>query len=237
MSITEFGADVKKDVPTHLEESAVTKAIASAPAAHPVMAKAADHPALKVAAASHPAVAALVATHPGVQAAAPHVSGAAAAHADAQGGPAHPAVAANHPAVEAAIKAPGCRGGDRLAPARRCAQPRPRAPRRRSRREARLVASRRSPLPSRPRLALVPRLGLGWRRLRERRRSVRVVAVALGRVASRGSGSAPLVGSHPFLVVGRAGCLRRLRRERSLCRRPGTPGHRSLRWRRPDSGR
>jgi hypothetical protein len=104
MSITEFGADVKKDVPTHLEESAVPKAIASAPAAHPVMSAAADHPAVKVATASHPAVAALVATHPGVQAAAPHVSGAAAAHVDAQGGPPHPAVAANHPAIEKAIK-------------------------------------------------------------------------------------------------------------------------------------
>ena len=104
MSITEFGADVKKDVPTHLEESAVSKAVTSAPAAHPVMSAAADHPAVKVAAASHPAVAALVATHPGVQAAAPHVASAAAAHVDAQGGPAHPAVAANHPAIEKAIK-------------------------------------------------------------------------------------------------------------------------------------
>ena len=107
MSITEFGADVKKDVPSHLDEAA-PKSLTSMPTAvvHPVMAAAADHPAVKVAAASHPAVAALVATHPGVQAAAPHVSGAAAAHADAQGGPAHPAVAANHPAVEAAIKHP-----------------------------------------------------------------------------------------------------------------------------------
>jgi hypothetical protein len=104
MSLTEFGADVKKDVPTHLEESAVPKAVTSAPAAHPVMTAAADHPAVKVAAASHPAVAALVATHPGVQAAAPHAASVAAAHADAQGGPSHPAVAANHPAVEKAIK-------------------------------------------------------------------------------------------------------------------------------------
>jgi len=106
MSLTEFGADLKKDVPTYLEESAVTKAIASAPAAHPVMAAAADHPAVKVAAASHPAVAALVATHPGVQAAAPHVSNAAEVHVAAQGGPAHPAVVANHPAVEKAIQHP-----------------------------------------------------------------------------------------------------------------------------------
>jgi hypothetical protein len=105
MSITEFGADVKKDVPSHLDVPAEAKSLASAPAAsHPVMKVASDHPAVKVAAASHPAVAALVASHPGVQAAAPHVSGAAAAHVDAQGGPSHPAVAANHPAVEKAVK-------------------------------------------------------------------------------------------------------------------------------------
>jgi hypothetical protein len=104
MSLTEFGADVKSSVPSHISE-ATPKAVTdvSAAAAHPVMAAAADHPAVKVAAASHPAVAALIATHPAIQAAAPHVSNAAAAHADAQGGPAHPAVAANHPAVEKAI--------------------------------------------------------------------------------------------------------------------------------------
>ncbi len=106
MSITEFGADEKKLIPSHVDETTKAPAAATTAAAgHPVMAAAADHPAVKVAAASHPAVAALIASHPGVQAAAPHVSNAAEAHVAAQGGPAHPAVAANHPAVAAAAAA------------------------------------------------------------------------------------------------------------------------------------
>ncbi|MFI5299725.1 MAG: hypothetical protein ACHREM_16690 [Polyangiales bacterium] len=105
MSITEFGADEKKLVPGHLDETTKAPAAAmTAAAGHPVMAAAADHPAVKVAAASHPAVAALIASHPGVQANAPHVSSAAEVHVAAQGGPAHPAVAANHPAVKKAAE-------------------------------------------------------------------------------------------------------------------------------------